>query len=339
MGEGFVAHQARALGSEAHHFGCDGAIVGRAAVLAALAPGAKGPFAQVPPRRELQERLDARSRQRDGVLARMAALGGEARGAADDKVRQSLEIALVQKHQPVFFVRQHVLAELGAERREPFADRRQTRLGLRRQPGAGARKIEMIALKHARLFGGKPEPLLHGLQGVDAPEQRVVQIGFAAMAREDGSDFALDRLDLVIGRGAGEIEEDARDLVEGLAAALQRLDRVGEGRRLRIGGDGVDLRPRLLERRLERGPEMAGLDALERRRLERPGPGFEKRVRVDARLGDQRFARWEAPAPLKRRLTILQFHRQRKQIQDLQSGGLWPPGRPPGIGPEFNRLV
>ena len=116
----------------------------------------------------------------------------------------------------------------------------------------------MIALKHARLFGGKPEPLLRSLQGVDALEQRVVQIGFAAMAREDGSDFALDRLNLVIGRRAGEIEEDARDLVEALPAALQRLDRVGEGRRLRIAGDGVDLRPRCLSAASNAGEKWPG---------------------------------------------------------------------------------
>ena len=112
-------------------------------------------------------------------------------------------------------------------------------------PGAGAGEIEMIALEHARLLGRKPEPLLIGLQGVDALEQRIVQIGFAAMTRQDRSDLALDRLNLVIARGAGEIEEDAGDLVEAPPAALQRLDRVGESRRIRIGRDGVDLRPRL----------------------------------------------------------------------------------------------
>ena len=65
----------------------------------------------------------------------------------------------------------------------------------------------MIAPEHARLLGGKPQPRLAGLQGVDALEQRIVQISVAAMAREDRSDLALDRLNLVIGRGAGEIEE------------------------------------------------------------------------------------------------------------------------------------
>ena len=164
MRVGFVAQQARALGPEADHLGGDVAIVGRAAVLAARRPGAKGVLPQVAPRRELQERLDARARQRDGIFAGMTALGGEPRGARDEEIRQAVEIAFVEQHQPGLFVRQHVLAERGAEARQPFADRRQARLGLRRRAGAGAGEIEMIALEHPRLFGGKPELVRIGLQ-------------------------------------------------------------------------------------------------------------------------------------------------------------------------------
>ena len=142
----------------------------------------------------------------------------------------------------------------------------------------------MIAVEHARLLGRKPELVFFGLQGVDAREQRLVQIGVVAMARQDRRDVALDRLQLVIGRRAGEVEEDGGDTVEAAAAALQRLDRIGEGRRRRVGGDGVDLAPRLFQRGREGGPEMARLDALERRRLERPGPGFEKRIALEVEL-------------------------------------------------------
>src|SRR5271157_4676581 len=138
----------------------------------------------------------------------------------------------------------------------------------------------MIAREHARLFGRKPEPVLFRLERVDALEQRLVQIGSVAMAGESRRDLALDRLQFVVGRGAGEIEENAGDPVEAAAGALERLDRVGEGGRRRVNGDGVDLAPRVLQGGVEGWPEMAGLDAVERRRLERPGPGFEKRVRV-----------------------------------------------------------
>ena len=80
---------------------------------------------------------------------------------------------------------------------------------------------------------------------VDALEQSLVQIGLAAVAREDGRDLALDRLQLVIRVGAGQVEENARHFVQAAAAALERLDRIGESRRRRIGGDGVDLGARL----------------------------------------------------------------------------------------------
>ena len=100
---------------------------------------------------------------------------------------------------------------------------------------ARAGEIEMIARKHARLFGRKPEPLLRGLQCVDALEQRVVQIGFAAMARQNRGHLALDRLQFVIGRGAREIGKDPRHSIEAVTAALQRLDGVGEGRDRIVG--------------------------------------------------------------------------------------------------------
>ena len=115
------------------------------------------------------------------------------------------------------------------------------------------------------------------------------------MARENRRDFALDRLQLVIGVGAGQIEENARHPVEAAAAALQRLDRVGESRRLGIGGDGVDLRARLGERRVERGSEMTRLEAVERRRLEWRGPRFEKRVRVGLANGSSEALAAHAP--------------------------------------------
>ena len=285
MGVGFIAEQAGALGSEAHHFGGDRAVVGRAAVFAARLPGAKGGLPQIAAGRELQERLDARPRQSDREVLGMAALGGDSRRAGAIEIRQALEILLVKQHEPRLFVGEHVLPELGGERREPLADRSQTRLGVRRRARAGAGEIEVIAAEHARLFGRKPELGLFRLQGVDALEQRLVQIGVVAMAGENRRDLALDRLQFFVGRRTREIEEDAGDTIEAAAAALERLDRIGEGGRGRVGGDGVDFAPRLFQRGGEGGAEVGGLDALERRRLERPGPRFEKRVCVGRRAG------------------------------------------------------
>jgi hypothetical protein len=226
-------------------------------------------------------REDAGARQRDGIFAGTPAFGGDAGRARDEEVRQAVEVVPVERHQPGLFVRQHVLAKLCGKRRQPFGDCGEARLGLRLEPGAGAGEIEMIAGEHARLFGRKPEAAPFGVQRVDAPEQRVVQIGLVAMARQDRRHLPLDRLQFVIGRRARQIEEDAPHLVEAAPAALQGLDRIGEGRPLRVCSDSVDLLPGLVESGLERRPEVGGFDALERRRLEGLGPGLEKRVRVD----------------------------------------------------------
>ena len=54
---------------EAHHLGDDGLVVGRAASVAAARPGHEGLLAQVAAAGEGEERLDARSGERDHVLA------------------------------------------------------------------------------------------------------------------------------------------------------------------------------------------------------------------------------------------------------------------------------
>ena len=74
VGRGLEAEQARAFGPQVQNFGDDLAIVGFAAVGAALPPGLEGLLAQVAARRELQERLDARAGQADRVLALVATL-------------------------------------------------------------------------------------------------------------------------------------------------------------------------------------------------------------------------------------------------------------------------
>ena len=61
----------------------------------------------------------------------MAALGRAARGAGHEKIGEPVEIALVEKQEPILFVLEHILAELSGERRQPLGDRGQSRLGFR----------------------------------------------------------------------------------------------------------------------------------------------------------------------------------------------------------------
>jgi hypothetical protein len=145
----------------------------------------------------------------------------------------------------------------------------------------------MIAVEHTRLFGRKRELGGVRLERVDALEQSLVQIGLAAVTRELGRDFALDRLQLVIRVGANQVEKNTGHSVQAAAAALQRVNRIGEGRQFGIGGDPVDLRSRLAQRRVEGRRELARLEAVERRRLEWPGPGFEKWIRVGLGTGHE----------------------------------------------------
>ncbi len=60
----------------------------------------------------------------------MAAVGGDARGALDEKARQTFKVAFVEKQEPVLLVLEHILAELGGERRQPLRDRGEPRFGL-----------------------------------------------------------------------------------------------------------------------------------------------------------------------------------------------------------------
>jgi hypothetical protein len=71
----------------------------------------------------LQERLHARSGQRDDALALHAALFGRRGRRLAHKVRQAGEIGFtVQLHRVGLLVGQHILTERGAERRQPLGD-------------------------------------------------------------------------------------------------------------------------------------------------------------------------------------------------------------------------
>ena len=72
MGEIGKAEQARALGAQPHRLGDDRLVVGRPAIVAAHDEGAKDFFAQIAAIGELQERLDARARQRDRIAVEAA---------------------------------------------------------------------------------------------------------------------------------------------------------------------------------------------------------------------------------------------------------------------------
>src|SRR5262249_46457265 len=67
MREALVAEQPRALRAQRENLGDDSLVVGLAAAVATRDPGAEDLLAQLAPRRELQERLDAGARERNHV--------------------------------------------------------------------------------------------------------------------------------------------------------------------------------------------------------------------------------------------------------------------------------
>jgi hypothetical protein len=104
------------------------------------------------------------------------------------------------------------------------------------------------------------------------------------MGGEAGAQLALEGLDRVVGVGASEVEEDRGDPIEPAVGPLHRLDGVGEAGLGGIGGDGVEVRPRLGEGGLEGGTEVLVPDGLEGRQAERSFPVLEQRVHRDLRF-------------------------------------------------------
>ncbi len=103
-----------------------------------------------------------------------ALLRGHAGGSADT-VRQAGQVRLAFEHQRIgLLVGEHILAEGGAQRRQPLVDGGESSLGGRRQRRAGALEIQVIALEHPLLLGRQAEPVARAVERVDAAEQRRV---------------------------------------------------------------------------------------------------------------------------------------------------------------------
>ena len=102
------------------------------------------------------------------------------------------------------------------------------------------RKLGMIALDHPLLFGIEPERVGLAHQRVDAGEQIRVGVNVVPVPRHHRRHLALDLLQRIVGMGAGEHMEHVLDPRQRPAAALQRLDRIGETRRRGLGRNRRD---------------------------------------------------------------------------------------------------
>ena len=283
MREAWIAEQPRLLVAQRRELGDDAVVVVLAAVVAARDPGAEHLLAQIPPGRELQERLDTGAAERHGVLPFQTAILGRPARCGAGEIRQADEVVFAERQHIRLLVGEHVLAETGAKRREPVADVLQPllRRGVEACPGAAEQRV--VAFQHARLLACQAETRGVAMQRVELREQLFVEVNLIPVPGKFWRHVALDRLDRLAGVGAGQHIEHVADPHEQPARAFQRLDRVGE-RWLRLSGrDDVDFGAVRGKRLLEGGREMLRRDRLQRRDPERRRPFGEQRVfrRID----------------------------------------------------------
>jgi hypothetical protein len=274
-----IAEQLGALGAQREDLADERVVVGRAGV-AAVDEHAPGALAQVAPGGVGEERVDRRARVGDQPRARHAARLRVGRRGLAHRGGEPRELGAVAQHEElVGLVLQQVLAEARVEPGEPLVDGRQPHLGGGVEPRAGAHEIGVDAPGEAALLGRQARRVGRRVRRLDAPEERRVLRDAVGERREPRCHAALHRLEL------GGAHRRAPDTVGGAypveraPGALQRGDRVVEGRRRGVGGDAVDLGELLGHRGLERRLEVADLDAVERRHTAvRPGPAGEQRV-------------------------------------------------------------
>ena len=151
--------------------------------------------------------------------------------AITDSGRPARSSGALEDQHPGALVGEDVLAEGGADLGEALVDRLEPGLAGGVEARAGADEIGVVAVDDARLFGAERGAVLpHGL---DAAEQGRVEVDRVPVRREERRHLALDRLQVGIGVGAGQVAEDRIDAGEAEAGCLERDDRVVEGRGLR----------------------------------------------------------------------------------------------------------
>ena len=262
MGEIVIAEQAGALGAQPHHLGNDRLVVGRAAIVAAADEGAKDLLAQIAALRELQERFDAGARQRDNAAVETALLRfGLHRLAHEIGQAGKLGFAFEREGESLL-VGQHVLAEVGAQRREAFDDFGKALLRRAVEGGAGAAKGGVIALQHALLLGVEAERIdlpasAHRCGGTASGWCGSCSSGWRSAAQ--GRARSQQR---IVAVGADQQMEDSVHPLQGFPAALRCAAMVlSKSGRLGRGRDGRDLRLMRGKRAIIGWREVLGFDA------------------------------------------------------------------------------
>ncbi len=286
-----IAHDRGALGAQFGHARDDGAVVERVAAAAAGDRGLVQALAQGAVVQLRQQRLAGGVEQGDAVFARHAFLFGALGQHGDLFVAQAGQLGAVgDDHRRVVHFRQHVLAELGGQRRHFGVDCLDPCLLRVAQVGAGAHEIGVVALDQAHALLVQTQVGALFIQRLDAREQLGVQVDAVAVGGELGRVLGVQFVEGVVGVGAGQVAERDRGAGQQLAGAFHRQDGVVEGRRLAVIGDGLDLAGVFGHAAVEGRREIAVLDLVELRVLVRQGALLEEGIHgvlgvVGGRLG------------------------------------------------------
>ncbi len=231
VGKRAITHQLGEFRAQRHDLRHDLSIVRLAAVLTAPDPRLECLFAQIPPGRELQERLHARPRQRDHMARRQFQIGRRPRRRIAHALRQSREVRLaLQRETPRLLVRQHVLPELRDQLGKPRVDLRHALAGLRGQSRARPHERRVGALQQPQLLVVELQFLAPLVQILDPPEQLLIELDRVRVLRQHRRQLALDLLQFRARVRTRQIEEDVRDFVQRVPALFQCDDRVLERR-------------------------------------------------------------------------------------------------------------
>ncbi len=190
-------------------------IVTIATVLTTGGPGIKGKLTQIRPRRGDQERFNDRPRQRDHMLAVMAALGGSFCHGGNQAVRQSGQIFLLLQNQyPVFLISQHVLAKLRRQRRQPLIDRGKFLLFSPSQFCTLLHETLVMLFQHPDLFRRKAAFLAAVMQGANPGKQPIVHENGRLVFCQLRTNFTFHCLDRWRAVCTGPIPEQCLDFAQ-----------------------------------------------------------------------------------------------------------------------------
>ncbi len=193
------------------------------------------------------------------------------------------EVGVVIQHEPPgLLVGEHVLHELRGERGKSAVDFGNALFRSNAELGASAHEPQMLQFEDAALLVIELQAVTAPIQIINTRKQLGIEEYRTLMGGKLGREVTLNCLQLGVGVGTGEIEENARHAIKHAAALFHRDNGIGErGFRLACA-NAIDLFAMLGECHLKRRRKMFRGDVSERRQLEGSIP-LRREQRVAAR--------------------------------------------------------